>query len=115
MPDDVNLSAPSPVKRGRGRPSSVPPESPQERIKRLQTELQHAHEAQKKAEQHKAEIAWSVVIKHARADADFRRQLVGLLHKAVTLRADVKSKADLAALSEVAHDLELLSPAAHKP
>ena len=102
MPDDMNLSAPSPpVKRGRGRPPSVTRESPQERIKRLQAELQHAHEAHKKAEQHRAEIVGGVVINHARTDAEFRRQLIAAFRK-----ADVKSKADQATLSELTVELE---------
>ena len=110
MPDDVELSpSASPVKRGRGRPRLIATESPQERIERLQAELQHAREAQKIAEQHRAKIVGAVVLRHASTDADFRRQLAGILRISMNLRGDIKSKADLAAIRELAGELESTS------
>jgi hypothetical protein len=89
MPDDVKITAPSPpsspVKRGRGR---------------------SWHEARKLAEQHRSALVGAVVLIHASTDEDFRRQLAVVLRMAVTLRADVRSKGDRAALSELAVELE---------
>jgi hypothetical protein len=110
MPDDVKIAAPSPppspVKKGRGRPRSVTTESPQQRIERLEAELHHAHEARKIAEQHRAALVGAVVLTHARTDEDFRRELAVVLRMALTLRAEFKSKADRATLSELAVELE---------
>ena len=97
MTTDADIAAPShpqAVKKGPGRPRSTP-ENPQQRIERLQAELHQAHEALKIAEQHRAMIVGAVVVRHARANDDFRRQL------AVILRAEVKAKADLAAIADL--------------
>ena len=97
MTTDADIAAPSPphaVKKGPGRPRSAP-ENPQQRIERLQVELNLAHEALKIAEQHRAMIVGAVVVRHARAHEDFRRQLASIL------RADIKAKADLAAIADL--------------
>ena len=97
MTSDAEITAHSPpqaVKKGPGRPRSAP-ENPQQRIERLQAELHQAHEALKLAEQHRAMIVGAVVVRHARANDDFLRQLASIL------RADVKAKADLAALADL--------------
>jgi hypothetical protein len=115
MPDDVENTAPSPppspVKKTRGRPRKIATESPQQRIERLQAELQQAHEAKKIADQHHAALVGAVVITHARTDEDFRRELAGVLRMAVTLRTEFQSKADRIALSDLARELESMPSA----
>jgi hypothetical protein len=59
--------------------------------------LREAEEAQKIAEQQRDAIVGRVVVAHALAHADFKRQLSGIL------RAAIKSKADLAAIGELLH------------
>ena len=105
MTDDVENSAaaspaPSPpsapTKNPRGRPPKVAAkETAQQRIERLEAELTKAREAKKLAEQHQESIVGAAVVRHARADDKFRRQLAALL------RAEVKGKADLAAIAEL--------------
>jgi hypothetical protein len=92
------LSPPPTTKKGPGRPRSTP-ETPQQRIERLQVELHQAQEAQKQAEQRQAAIVGAVVVRHARANEDFGRQLAAIL------RAGVKAKADLAAIADLLIDL----------
>ena len=97
MTTDAEIAAPSPspaTKKGPGRPRTTP-ETPQQRIERLQAELHQAQEAQKLAEQRQAAIVGAVVVRHARANEDFRRQLAAIL------RAGVKAKADLAAIANL--------------
>ena len=97
MTTDAEI-APSPssalTKRGPGRPRSAP-ETPQQRIERLQAELVQAQEAQKLMDQRQAAIVGAVVIQHARANEEFRRQLASIL------RAEVKAKTDLAAIADL--------------
>jgi hypothetical protein len=88
-------SLPAATKKGPGRPRTPATETPQQRIERLQAELTNAHEALKLVEQRREAIVGAVVVRHARAHEDFRRQL------AVILRAGVKSKADLATIAEL--------------
>ena len=106
MPSDTEITAPSPAptttKRGPGRPRTTA-ENPQQRIARLQAELHQAQEAFKLAEQKQAAIVGTAALHHARANEDFRRQLVAML------RVEVKAKTDLAALADL---LAAPSPAA---
>ena len=104
MTDNVeNTASPAspppsaPGKKGRGRPpnKATSTETPRQRIERLRAELQKAEAAQQAAEQHQDAIVGKVVRRHALAHADYRRQLATLL------RAEVKSKADLAAIAEL--------------
>lgn len=81
--------------KSRGRPPSQKPETPQQQIDRLRAELQKAEEAQKLVEQHRAAIVGKVVVNHALANQDYRRQLAALL------RAEVKNKSELAAIAEL--------------
>ncbi|HEY5328269.1 MAG TPA: hypothetical protein VIJ79_00150 [Acidobacteriaceae bacterium] len=83
------------AKKSRGRPKSPTPETPQQRIDRLKAELQQAEEAKKIAEQQRDSIVGKVVVAHALANPDYRRQLAALL------RAEIKSKADLTAIAEL--------------
>ena len=98
MPSDVEIAPPSPpppsAKRGPGRPRATP-ENPQQRIARLQAELHQAEEAFKLEEQKQAAIVGTAALRHARANEDFRRQLVAML------RIEVKAKADLAAIADL--------------
>jgi hypothetical protein len=98
MTTDAEIAAPSPtpaaVKKGPGRPRATP-ETPQQRIERLQAELRQAQEAQRLADQRQAEIVGAAVIRHARTNAEFRRQL------AFVLRGEVKAKADIAAIANL--------------
>jgi hypothetical protein len=99
--------APTVEKKPRGRPAGRPRladsetpkpkthETPQQKIERLQAELQQAHEAKKIADQHRDSLVGSVVVAHALAHADYKRQL------ATILRAEIKNKADLAAIAEL--------------
>jgi hypothetical protein len=95
MTTDAEIAAPSPppgTKKGPGRPRSAP-ENPQQRIERLQAELRQAQEAQKQQDERQATIVGAAVVRHARANVDFRRQL------AAALRAEVK--ADIAAIANL--------------
>jgi hypothetical protein len=98
MTTDAEIAPSSPssalTKRGPGRPRSAP-ETPQQRIERLQAELVKAQEAQKLMDQRQAAIVGAVVIQHARANEEFRRQLASIL------RAEVKAKTDLAAIADL--------------
>ena len=85
---------PDAAKRRPGRPRKAP-ETPEQRIARLQAELQDAQSALKAAEENRAAIVGTAAIRHARAHAEFRR------HLAAALRAEVKSKADLAAIADL--------------
>ena len=99
MPSEVESPVPSPppaAKKPRGRPPKVAmPETHQQKIERLQAELEQAREAKRLAEERQAGIVGRVVISHALADPDYRRQLVTLL------RAEVTGKAELAAINEL--------------
>jgi hypothetical protein len=97
MTTDAEIAAPSPsptTKKRPGRPRSTP-ETPQQRIERLQAELRQAQEAQKLEDEKQATIIGAAVVRHARTNADFRRQL------AAVLRAEVKAKADIAAIANL--------------
>jgi hypothetical protein len=101
MTTDTEIAPPSPppaTKKGPGRPRSTP-ETPQQRIERLQAELHQAQQAQKQADERQATIVGAVVVRHARTNVDFRRQLAAIL------RAGVKAKADLAAIAGLLTDL----------
>ena len=93
---EIAPSSPSPAstKRGPGRPRSAP-ETTQQRIERLQAELHQAQEAKKLADERQAAIVGAAVIRHARANEDFRRQLAPIL------RTGIKAKPDLAAIADL--------------
>jgi hypothetical protein len=100
MTADAEIATPSPApakKKGPGRPRSTP-ETPQQQIERLQAELQQAQEAQKLENERQATIVGAVVVRHARTNVDFHRQLSAIL------RAEVKAKADLAAIAGLLTD-----------
>jgi len=61
--------------------------------------LHQAQEAQKQADERQATIVGAVVVRHARTNVDFRRQLAAIL------RAEVKAKADLAAIAGLLTEL----------
>jgi hypothetical protein len=91
-----NAPATPAAKKGRGRPpKSSAPETPQQRIDRLNAELQQAHEAKKIAEQHRDFIVGRVMVAHALANPDFRKQIAAIL------KTEVKGKGELAAISEL--------------
>lgn len=99
-----DITAPTPAKKQRGRPRSTPtPETPkqkavetlQQKIERLQIELEKAHEAKKAADQNRDLIVGSVVTRHAFDNPEFRQQIAALL------RSNVKNKSDLAAIAEL--------------
>ena len=100
MTDEPEISTAAPAittaaKKSRGRPAKPTQETPQQRINRLQAELQQAHEAQKKLEQQRDSVVGRVVVAHALAHAEYRKQLVALL------REEVTSKGDLAVIGEL--------------
>jgi hypothetical protein len=99
MTTDAEIAPSSPssalTKRGPGRPRSAP-ETPQQRIERLQAELVQAQEAQKLMDQRQAAIVGAAIIRHARTNDDFRRHQLASI-----LRAEVKAKTDLAAIADL--------------
>lgn len=98
MADTAETIAPAPSqtkRKSRGRPAKPTPETPQQRIDRLKAELQQAEDAKRALEARRDVIVGKAVVAHALANPDFRSQLVGIL------RAEVKGKADLAALAEL--------------
>jgi hypothetical protein len=91
-----DIDAATVAKKTRGRPpKSSAPETPQQRIDRLKAELVKAEEAKKELEQQRDAIVGKVVVAHALANPDYRRQLAALL------KAQVKGKAELAAIAEL--------------
>jgi hypothetical protein len=88
---------PPPRKKALVVPRSAP-ETPQQRIDRLQAELQKAQEAQKLENERQATIVGAVVVRHAATNMDFHRQLAAIL------RTEVKAKADLAAIASLLTD-----------
>jgi hypothetical protein len=108
MTTDTETASPSPspaTKKGPGRPRSSP-ETPQQRIERLQAELQQAHEAKKLVEQKQALIVGMAVIHRSRADENYRPQLAAIL------RDEIKSKTDLAAIADLLNEPSPPSPSA---
>lgn len=87
--------APAAEKRGRGRPRQSTPETLQQRLDRAQTELKEAQAAMKLAEDRRASIAGHAAIRHARHHTEFARQF------AAALRAEVRAKADQAAVADL--------------
>ena len=100
MPTDSEIAAlvPSGAAKNRpGRPRKNP-ETPEQRIERLQAELQQAQHALKVAEETRAAIVGGAAIRHARMHQEFRR------HLGAALRAEVKSKTDLAVIADLVGD-----------
>jgi len=98
MPSDSDtLPSPAPAagKNPRGRPRQSATESQQQRIKRLQDELRQAQAALKVSEERRASIVGAAALRHVRINAEFARSL------AVMLRAEVKAKADRAAIRDL--------------
>lgn len=104
---DVSPPAMDTSKRSPGRPRSTAAETAQQRIERLQGELHQAHQRLKLAEEKRASIVGAVVVRHARANEDFRRQL------AAVLRAELKSKADLGTVADLLIEPPPSGPSAH--
>ena len=96
--DSRNSSAPADTTKRRGRPPATGPESHRQRIERLQVELKEAQEALRATEEKRASIAGHAVLRHARHNTEFARQL------AAALRAEIKSKADRATLADLMAD-----------
>lgn len=93
----------TPARKPRGRPAgsgrprleSNTRETPQQRIERLQAELQKAHDAKKAADDNRDLIVGSVVTRHAQANPEFHRQIAALL------RSEVRKASDIAAIAEL--------------
>lgn len=92
--DAIPSPAPS-AGRPRGRPRQSATESQHQKISRLQDELRQAQAALKVSEERRASIIGAAVLRHVRHDDDFARQL------AAVLRAEVKAKADRAAIRDL--------------
>jgi hypothetical protein len=91
-----DIDAATVAKKTRGRPpKSSAPETPQQRIDRLKAELVKAEQAKKELEQQRDSIVGQVVVAHALANPDYRRQLSALLRKEIT------GKGDLAIIGEL--------------
>jgi hypothetical protein len=92
-------ATPARAAKRRGRPAgntaSKKPETPQQRIDRLKTELRIAEQAKREIEARRDAIVGKAVVAHALANADYRKQLAGLLRKEVT------GKGDLAIIGEL--------------
>lgn len=82
--------SPAPTVR-RGRPQAGP-ETHKQRVERLQAGLREAQAAMKQAEEKRTAIVGHACLRHIRHNAEFARQL------AAALRAEVKAKADRAAI-----------------
>jgi len=95
--------APDAGKKRRGRPQAGP-ESHKQRIERLQDELRQAQAAQKMAEEKRAAMVGAAALRHARRNVEFARQL------AAVLRAEVKAKADRAAIGDLLQEETPPSP-----
>jgi hypothetical protein len=87
------------ARKRRGRPAGNKPdrkpETPQQRIDRLKTELRAAEQAKREIEAKQDSIVGTAIVTHALANADYRKQL------AVVLRKEVTGKSDLAAISDL--------------
>lgn len=86
--------APAASEKRRGRPQAGP-ESQKQRVERLQAELREAQAALKQNEEKRAGIVGTAALRHARHNAEFARQL------AAALRAEIKAKADRAAVGDL--------------
>lgn len=97
MDNEAENAAPSPPSGAakRGRPPRAAAETQQQRVERLQAELRAAQDALKLTEERRASIIGAAALRHARKDGEFRRVL------AAALRAEVKGKADLAAIADL--------------
>ena len=93
--DTLPSPALSAGKNPRGRPRQNAAESQHQRIKRLQDELRQAQAALKISEERRASIVGAAVLRHVRHDDDFARRLAAML------RAEVKAKADRAAIRDL--------------
>ena len=89
---------PSSTPRPRGRPRQTQQENPQQRIERLTREMQQAQDELRISEEKRAGIVGAAAIRHARHNAEFARQLAAML------RAEVKAKADRAAVGDLMID-----------
>ena len=96
--DTLPSPALSAGKNPRGRPRQNAAESQHERIKRLQDELRQAQAALKISEERRASIVGAAVLRHVRHDEDFARRLAAML------RAEVKAKADRAAIRDLLNE-----------
>ena len=90
----MTTDTPAPAK-GRGRPPKSATETPQQRVQRLEAELAQAKAAMLGLAKEQAAIIGQVVMAEMQKDADFRRQVVGLL------RANVKRQADRDTLGDM--------------
>jgi hypothetical protein len=86
--------APAGEKKRRGRPQAGP-ETHKQRVARLQAELKEAQAAMKLADEKRAGIVGAAALRHARHNVEFSRQL------AAALRAEIKAKADRAAIADL--------------
>ena len=96
--DTLPSPAPSAGKNPRGRPRQSMTENQQQRIKRLHDELRQAQAALKISEERRAAIVGAAVLRHVRHDEDFARRLAAML------RAEVKAKAERAAVRDLLAD-----------
>lgn len=96
--DATNETPPSPApavpEKRRGRPLAGP-ENARQRVERLQAELKEAQAAMKQADEKRAAIVGHAALRHARRNVEFARAL------AVMLRAEIKAKADRAAIADL--------------
>ena len=93
--DTLPSPAPSAGKNPRGRPRQSATESQHHKINRLQDELRQAQAALKVSEERRASIVGAAALRHVRHDDHFARRLAAML------RAEVKAKADRAAIRDL--------------
>ena len=94
--------APDAEKKRRGRPQAGP-ETHKQRVERLQAELKEAQAALKLTEGKRAAIVGAASLRHASRNVEFSRQL------AAALRAEIKAKADRAAIADLLEPGEAIS------
>jgi hypothetical protein len=97
MDTETEQPSPAPIEeqRKRGRPRQSASETHQQRVERLQAELKEAQAAMKLSEERRAVIVGTASLRHVRQNVEFARQLAAML------RAEVKAKADRAAVADL--------------
>jgi peptidoglycan hydrolase CwlO-like protein len=101
MDTDAEPPSPPPAadeKKRPGRPRQAGTETQKQKVERLQDELRQAQAALKVSEEKRAAIVGAAALRHARRHAEFARALAAML------RAEVKAKADRAALGDLLLD-----------
>jgi len=96
--EQVPAPAASEDKKRPGRPRQAATETQKQKVERLQDELRQAQAALKLSEEKRASIIGHAALRHARRHTEFARALAAML------RAEIKAKADRAAVADLLVD-----------